>query len=266
MTYLTAESTDQGQFGLLEGYLSDEDMISIDQCIPDELQQKMPRKFRLSADGMYYLYGSLLVSIVFLTFVIGVGINDARLISKGNRLAHEGQLIYTDDVQAGGATVYYSFTYNGETYHSEAFLPKKYLSLVERYSKSGSFPVLFLPNNPSINHPYDWHDTVSLLWLRLFVFFCVVFLWSVQIPRIRLNLRLIRSGVAVVGRVTSCRLFRNGGILLKYEFRDMDGLLTEGKGECSDPKKIDAQVCVLYIPGETAKSRPYPLVFFRAVK
>jgi hypothetical protein len=235
--------------------------------MPVDLQQKTPRRFRLSAMGVYYLLGSLMVSIALLTFVIGFSIHDAKLIKNGKELEHEGRLIYTDDVKAGGgrqATVFYSFTYQGETYRSSAYLPKAYLSLVERYSKSGSFPVIFLPNNPSVNHPNDWHDTESLPWLKHLFVFLVFVQWCILFRLVIQDLRLIRKGIAVVGRVTSCRLSRNGGIVLKYEFRDMEGQLTEGRGEYPAPKKKDAQICVLYLPEQPWKSRPYPLVFFRA--
>jgi hypothetical protein len=217
---------------------------------------------------MYYLCGSLMVSMLLLAFVMELYIYDAKLMKTTNELVHGAHLIYTDDVRAGGrsqATVYYSFTYNGETYLGSAFLPGEYLSLVERYSKSGSFPVLFLPNNPSVNHPKDWQDTESLPWLGYFFVSLVFVQWCVLLRLVLEDLRLIRNGIAAVGRVTSCQLSQKGAIVLKYEFRDMDGLLTEGKGECK-PKKKDAQICVLYLPDETSKSRPYPLVFFRAVK
>ena len=249
--------------------MSDETLIPMDKCVPAELQQERPRRFRLAAKGVYYLLGSLVVSTAALAVVIALSIHDAKMIKKGNELAHEGQLVYTDDVRAGGgrnATVYYSFNYNGERYRGSAFLPKEHLSQVEQYSKSGSFPVLFLPSNPSVNHPSDWHDTETLPWMKYLFVLIVIFQWSYLVRFILRDLRLVRCGVAAVGRVIGRRYGRSGGIWLKYEFRDIDGMLTEGKGEYPEPKKKDEQICVLYFPDETSKSRPYPLVFFRAVK
>jgi hypothetical protein len=238
-------------------------------CVPVELQQNTPRKIRLAARGLYYLIGSTLVSIVLLACAVGLSIHDAKLVKRGNELTRDGHLTYTNDVQIGGprqATVYYSFTYNGENYHGDAFLPKERVAQVEQYCKSGSFPILFLPNDPSVNHPYDWHDTQSVPLLKLFFALLVIVQWSVLFRFILQDLRLVRSGKVAVGKVTSCRFSRNGGFLLEYKFCDMDDLLTEGKGEYPVPKKKGEEICVLYPPAETTKSRPYPLVFFRAVK
>jgi hypothetical protein len=154
--------------------MTEDSKLENEICVPAELQQMAPRRIRLAAMGVYYLFGSMMVSTALLAFVIGVSIHDAKLIKNGNVLAHEGHLIYTDDVRAGGgrhATAFYSFTYNGKTYLGSAYLPSEYLSRVEQYSKSGSFPVLFLPNNPAVNHPYDWHDTESVPLLRCFLCF-----------------------------------------------------------------------------------------------
>jgi hypothetical protein len=238
-------------------------------CAPEELQQKTPRKTRVTAMGLYYLIGSAIVSGAILLLVVGLSIHDARLIRKGDELAREGRLVSTNDVQIGGqrrATVFYSFTYEGQTYRGDAFLPEEHLAQVEQYCKSGSFPILFLPNNPFVNHPSGWHDTQSVPLLKLFLFCLVVIQWYVLSRFIRRDLCLARNGAIAVGRVTGSRFNRSGAVLLKYEFRDMDGLLTEGQGEYPRRVKNDAQICVLYMPAETSKSRPYPLVFFRAAK
>lgn len=115
---------------------------------------------------------------------------------------------------------------------------------------------------------YDWRDdeSFSFDFLSYVLIAIVVIQWSVLGKSILQDMRLARNGVVVIGRVTGCSYGRNGGILLKYEFHDMDGLLTEGRGEYAVQRKQAERICILYLPEETGRSRPYPPVFFRAAK
>ena len=63
--------------------------------------------------------------------------------------------------------------------------------------------------------------------------------WPVLMRFILQDLRFARNGVPAIARVAKCSYGRNGGINLKYEFRDMDGLLTEGSGEYCDRQTAD---------------------------
>jgi hypothetical protein len=79
-------------------------------------------------------------------------------------------------------------------------------------------------------------------------------------------MQLARNGVVAIGRITKCLHGSKGGIFIAYDFRDMNGMLTVGSGEYPTQLENDAQVCILYLPEESWRSRPYPLVFFRVVK
>lgn len=234
--------------------------------IPRELQQNVPRKVRLSGRGTYSLVGSAMVSVAIAVFIIVVGSLTPREIRNRNELKREGKVAYTNDVRVGGmrsATVFYSFAYDGRTYEGQAFLPHQYLGDVLSYSRHGGFPVLFLPRNPSINHPYGWGSGPFPYFLYIFVAILVI-QWSILTRYIVRDLHLARYGLMAIATVTGCGLSHNGSVLLNYEFRDMDGLLTKGSGECLDRRGVGEKVCVLYLPEETSKSRPNPPVFFRA--
>ena len=117
----------------LRDAVSDNSPLKNEICAPAELQQKLPRKIRLAARGIYYLAGSMLVSIAVATFVVIVGSVTPKEIKDRNDLGREGNLIYTNDVQVGGmrsATVFYTFTYSGKSYSGKAFLPHEYLGKV----------------------------------------------------------------------------------------------------------------------------------------
>jgi hypothetical protein len=144
--------------------MTEDNSSPTDYTIPPALQQRLPRKTRTAADTAFYLVGPTLISALILTFAVMVLLRTAKQVSVGKELATDGIVAYTGDVQSGGkglATVYYSFTFNGNTYRGEALLPHRYLNRINDYSKSGNFPVLFLPGDPSINHPRDWHDDES---------------------------------------------------------------------------------------------------------
>lgn len=241
-----------------------------ENVVPAELLQASPRKVRLAGKGIYYLVGSVLVSTAMIGFaLVGLSITKTN-VKNGIELAREGRLAYTGDVKAGGmhlSTVYYGFVYDGRAYRGEALLPRRYLNTISDYNKSGDFPVLFLPRNPSINHPYMWRDDEShgFAFLSYVLAAIVIVQWSMLGRFILTDLKLARNGVTAVAKVTKCSYGRNGGVRIRYQFRDLDGLPTEGSGEYATRKNDGAQICILYLPEEPGKSRPYPLIFFRVV-
>lgn len=246
--------------------MNDEPLVEKSFCIPRELQQDVPRKVRLSGKGTYYLVGSGIVSMAIAAFILVVGSLTPNEIRNRNALERGGEVTYTNDVRVGGmrsATVFYSFSYAGRTYDGEAFLPHEYLDSILSYSKHGGFPVLFLPTNPSINHPYGWSSGSFPYFLYIFVAIIVV-QWAVLLNYLVRDLRLARYGLVAIATVTGCGLGRNDSAVLKYEFRDLDGLLTKGSGEYPCRRGIGEKICVLYLPEETTRSRPNPPVFFRA--
>jgi hypothetical protein len=253
----------------IETAMSGDDSTAIDRVIPAELQQQTPRKTRLTAMGVYCLVGSMTVSGAIAALVILVGSLTPKEIRDRHDLEREGRVTYTNDVQAGGmrsATVFYTFTYDGQSYSGKARLPHDYLEKVLNYSKSGGFPVLFLPRDPSINHPYDWKGNGPFPFIGYLLILIVIVQWTGLIRFFLRDFRLARSGLTAVGKVTECSQGNRGGIRLGYEFRDMDGLPTNGRGDFPARRDQGANICVLYLPDQTESSRPYPLLLFRAVK
>jgi hypothetical protein len=245
---------------------SEEDELRADSAsIPDELRQNVPRKVRLAGRGLYYIIGTLIVSGAFLALVIALSVGDAKLAKQDKQLADAGRMTYTDDVFRSGGIVFYSFRFDGETYHGKVSVPQEYRARVDRYHQSGSFPILFLPSNPSISRPYDWQNRETVPWLKRFFAFLVIIQWCGLGKYVLRDFRLVRSGEVAIGRVIKCLYNRsNGSIRLRYEFRDADGLLTEGRGEYPTRLDVNSKVVVMYLSKVGGKSRPYPTVFFRA--
>ena len=237
--------------------------------VPTESQRKLPKRIRLAARSISYLIGSVLVSAIIVAFIVFLGALTPKDIKDRHDLEREGSLIYTNDVRIGGArsaTVFYTFAYNGQSFSGKAYLPSEYSKRVLNYSKSGNFPVLFLPRDPSINHPSDWKGNGSFPFIGYLLVMVVIIQWTGLIRFISPELRLARQGVVAIGQVIECSDGRNGGIYLKYEFRDTDDLLIVGRGEYPERLNQGAQVFVLFLPEASGNSRPYPPEYFRAVQ
>lgn len=238
--------------------------------IPADLQQSLPRSTRLASGGAFYVVGGFIVSAFILTFVVLMLSHTAKQVKNGRELASRGRVAYTGDVRAGGVhltTAYYSFIYEGQSYRGEALLPIRYLGKVLDDRKSGDFPVVFLPNDPSINHPYDWGNDESYSFAFVAYVGIVIFVieWIVLGRLIIQDLRLARNGIVAIGEVTRCSYAR-GGMKLSYDFRDKDDLPADGCGVSPVGQKPGAKICILYLPEKPGNSRPYPLVFIRAVR
>lgn len=241
-----------------------EDLRSDRTCVPEELQRRVPRKVCVTTRGLYYIIGTIIVSGFFLAFVIVGSIIDARLVARNKQLASQGHLAYTTDLWGDGRFVSYAFNCNGQTYYGHAHVPEERRAQVARDQKSGSFPVLYLPGDPSINYPVGWKADTSPF-LKCFFSLLVIVQWSILVRFGLRDLRLVRGGAVAEGRVTRCWYGgRNGSIQVSYQFSDSDGALWDGKGEYPTPQQVGASICVLYFPNKIWNSRPYPTAFFRA--
>jgi hypothetical protein len=113
--------------------------------------------------------------------IILVGALTPKEIRDRKALQSEGSVAHTNDVQIGGmrdATVFYTFTFNGRPYSGKAFLPREYSARVLNYSKFGNFPILFLPRDPSISHPYDWSGDGPIPILFYILIIILIVQWS----------------------------------------------------------------------------------------
>ena len=148
---------------------------------PAEHQQNPRRWSRFVARNGYLFVGNILVSTAIVAAIILVGALTPKEIEDRKALQREGSVTYTNNVQIGGrrdATVFYTFTFNGRSYSGKAFLPHEYSEKVQNYSKDGNFPVLFIPENPSINHPYDWSGNGPIPILFYILIIILIVQWS----------------------------------------------------------------------------------------
>lgn len=141
--------------------MTDDESTLTGRVIPTGRRKALRRALAKNVYGLVY---NTVISVLILTLAVWVLSDTAKNVRNSKELARDGRLAYTGDVDSGGrgqSTVYYSFTYGGRLYRGEKLLPHRYLNRISDYRKSGNFAVLFLPGDPSINHPFYWHDDES---------------------------------------------------------------------------------------------------------
>jgi hypothetical protein len=235
-----------------------------------ELQQQLPRRVSLTSRGTFMILAVTAISLILVALAIAGFTYDFHQRRNTAVLASDGRVINTDETQFSVLRVLYinyEFTYNGNVYHGKAAVPKNISkSIMNKAHESGTLPILYLPSDPSINHPADWSESGPRPWyLLVFLLLAVVLVLS-RSKEIRMNRRIARYGKVASGMVAGYKYLRNGNIRLKYEFRDGDDLLTEGRGYSPVIKTKETQITVLYLPEESGKNLPYPLYFFHAIK
>jgi hypothetical protein len=249
--------------------LTDDNLRSIEFHAQVELQQQLPRKIRFTTRGLLTILANLVFSIALVALAVSGFFFNAKQSKNGEELVAAGRVISADDayiVESRAFHVHYTFTYDGEKYRGESTIPEELSESVRKsVLTTHTLPILYVPSDPSINHPQGWRETEAPPWFLLFLVGTVLVLWLVHGKYLRQNSRLAREGTVAIGIVKRCSYGRNGGFLLKYEFRDQDDLLSEGKGYFPAAQREGARISVLYLPTDTGQNSPYPLFFFRAV-
>jgi hypothetical protein len=170
----------------------DNDSLKSSVEIPVELQQTLPRRVRPAGWVIFYFAFNMLLSAGLVTIVVLVGSLTPKEIRESNDLQRDGRLAYANNVRVTGmrsSTVSYTFTYNGKSYSGKAFLPSQSEKSVEKYAKTGNLPILFLPTNPLINHPFDWKGSGPFPFFGYIFGVLIVVQWIVFIRFILSDLR-----------------------------------------------------------------------------
>jgi hypothetical protein len=233
----------------------------------NEFPQQVPRKVRLTSKGVLYVLLALALSAACVSFMIHLLLLVDREKHEWTDLTREGQTIYASEVQLRGIpewNVHYTFAYDGKAYSGLALVPKDKQGEMFNYEKS-LFPILFLPSNPSVNHPKGWSEGDPAPWHVYTILSLLPLLFCLSIGQaIFPEFQLARNGIVTVGTVTGYKIAKNGTIKLDYEFLDLGGFRTKGRGYFPIALKDGTEVRVLQMPEKSSQNRPYPLFYFRA--
>lgn len=256
----------------------------MDSNIPNELNGPLPRKVRATGSGTYLVF----LASACLAFTVVAGLWAGTNIVQQEK--HRAALRSDGSVAMGTVTrlrrgknlavVYYTFKLNGKSYANNADVPWELENDVER--SSNSLPVRYLPANPDVNHPTSWEWSL-FYWLPLNTdlvhlpnfsrelnWLMAGFLSGVLGVPIFLSLRgdrkLLAEGIPVPGVVTKCTRGSRGSYSVKYEFRTKGGSVTKGSSGGNYCKEIGASLCILYLPQNPQRNKPYPSPIYRVVE
>ncbi len=261
--------------------------LSVDSAsiIPSELTGPLPRRLQTTGSGIY----SLIVSTVVLAFTVLMALWGAK--NTVQQIEHRAA-IRRDGVETVGevtriwkgrhaSTIDYTFTMNGTLFTGKAELPWQLQNDVER---SNSLNIRYTPMHPEINHPAAW-EWSFIRWLPLstdlihvpdfsaeFGWLFGSLMWGsiglVYLIALGRERTLVAEGVPATAVVTKCSPPKGrSGIVIKYEFRTLDGRVINGRSGGYDRlREIGANICILYLPQNPKRNQTYPSRNFRVAQ
>ena len=153
--------------------------------------------------------------------------------------------------------VAYQFEAEGRTYRRSVGAP---LKIWKSLFPGSPLTVRFLPSDPARNHPRDWPDSQTPLWVAILVGAGLVGTGVILVIVLRRQLALLRDGRPAPAVVTRHSWAQHGQKNFHYEFPLLGGSVEKGKrGPTRRPPAIGATLCVLYDPDNPRRNAPYPL-------
>lgn len=231
-----------------------------------EINAAIPRKVRLDPDGGYVL-------LVFVLIFLGVaaiwfGASSYYHVQQWQHrgaLNRDGRETFAriTEIDSGRSTsVYYTFRSGDAVHHGHAYFPEgRYLDV----HVGQQIPILFLPSDPSVNHPsgwvwWSWWDLVVQSLFTLFLFSVGV----VGLGYLYRERRLACIGWVTEGEVIACapkgKQFR-----VDYEFCAEDHARFDGANENCDEYETGSKIRVIYLRKNPKRNDTYPMSTYRTV-
>lgn len=241
----------------------------------DEINVKIPRHVRLSDDGRSSLKTALIALGIALAVLAALSTYvvhqwQQRLALDREGLEANAQVTFVSSGR-GGSHVYYVFRAAGLEYRNSA----PWNPGVGRLSEGSTITVLYLPSDPSVNHPegWGWWD-FGLLFMCVYIGALPAYLGVRAGWNLLRDWHLARHGLVTDGTVTLCVPQRSGNnFMVDYEFRTQTDFRTQQEEEliegsdndCHDEYKTDAKIRVIYLRNHPARNSSYPIPTFEMV-
>lgn len=231
--------------------------------IPPELTGPVPRRIRPSAEARIGMVIMALMCGLALFGCIWLCAHAAQQIQHRTALRQNGaevqaHITFLGRVGRGSDIVRYTFTANGETVSGKSDVPPE---LMMGLRESSLLPIRHLPSNPAVNHPAAWEWSLLSNWLTILPPIAYGSIWTLALMGVFRLRQLIAQGLPAGAVVTECS--PNGGSFsVKYEFRTETGTPVQGGGNCRTRQEIGTFICIVYLPGNPRRNRPYPNVDF----
>lgn len=233
----------------------------------DGINAAIPRSVYLSADGLTPLQVTLGILVLGLICVGAISysiIKDKRTAEALHREGHwaTGSVTKIIHPRRSNDYVYYTFPFGDTAYHGRATV-SDFQSI--HVQVGDQLPILFLPSDPSVNHPSEWGwwgfgEVIAYAWSLMVVGLGVRGLISIYLQR-----RLGRIGWVTEAKVIACAP-KGSSFRVDYVFSTDDGTEFDGANESSyDEYKYGDKIRVIYMRHNPKRNNTYPLADFPTV-
>lgn len=221
---------------------------------------------RLTGSGFQIALAAVILLALGAAGAMWVGIaavqqrqQDSALHKSGREI--EGTITTLQVSSSVDARVRYTFRAAGAMYRGDARVPEE---LAHSLAKSKNLPILYLPANPAINRPAAWEPSPGSQMAMVLAPVVAAVLGLLLIIPLGIEHHMAAEGKPALAVVRKCTKGRNG-YLVKYELRLGDETTIQGRGWCKNHQEPGNGIWVLYLPGESRRSLPYPLSYCRAI-
>lgn len=233
----------------------------------DEINAAIPRSVYLSADGLTPLQLMLgilvfgLICVGAISYLIGKDKRKAEALHREGHWA-TGSVTKIVHPRRSNDYVYYTFPFGDTIYHGGATV-SDFQSI--HVQVGDQLPILFLPSDPSVNHPSEWGwwgfgEVFACGWSLMVVGLGVRGLGSLYQRR-----KLGRTGWVTEGKVIACAP-KGSRFRVDYVFSTEDQTECDGANESSyDEYKYGDKIRVIYLRHNPKRNDTYPLADFPTV-
>jgi len=232
--------------------------------IPSELNGPMPRKVRSSPTGVSSAIIALVVVVIALSGTIWLSMIGVHKLEDQSALRRDG-IRATSQVTGFSYTgkhgtilvVHYSFTANQVPLSGKASVPSK---LEQDIRASRTLTVRYLPVDPTINHPEAWEESAVNAVVPLLAPLFPVVIGIIMLVNNQRERRLLAEGLPAIATITAAYYNPKRGNSAQYEFRTREGEIAIGSSLFENPQPVGSSLCVLYLPQNSKRNIPYPLM------
>lgn len=233
--------------------------------IPSELIGPTPRRVHVIGTGARNGIVGLALFAYVAIFSVWTCASAAKQIRQRTALRRDGRVVVgavaklREGDSALGPNISYTFPIRGTAFSGWARMPD---DLIGTLHQSDHILVRFLPADPAINHPDGWEWSLLFDAKGIYLLGSFSILGSIILAILYAEREFVREGNPTVGTVTSCKR-KDRLFFLEYDFSKADGTSIKGSGYSRSPWEIGSNICVLYLPQNPRRSRPYPTPNFR---
>ena len=223
--------------------------------IPNELMGQLPRRIRLSENGVQLAIQAAGFLVCAAAFILWAGMNSMHVEQTRAALRRDSREAIGEVSSIIKSRLDYTFTVEGRSFSGTATKPNPQKI---RLQDSDTISIRYLPSNPAVNHPTAWEEPTRSIWF-LSIFPTIMMLFFVQrLHCLRMDRHLVAEGTPGVAVITECSPKSNGGFAVKYEFRAKDGRVIVGRSGWDSRQEIGANICILYPLKNPQRNQRYP--------